>query len=65
MGMNFLAVMIGAALSGITYTALSGYFNQKGSPEYVWYFLAAHTALGIAILAGFTKIIGEFKEQEQ
>jgi POT family proton-dependent oligopeptide transporter len=65
MGMNFLAVMIGAALSGITYTALSGYFNAMGSPEYVWYVLAAHTLLGIIVLAGFTKIVGEFTEQEQ
>ncbi len=65
MGMNFLAVMIGSALSGITYTALSGYFNTIGSPEYVWYVLAAHTFLGIVVLAAFTKIIGEFKEQEQ
>lgn len=32
-GMNFLATMVGAALSGITYTRLSGFFNQKGSPE--------------------------------
>ena len=58
-------VMIGAALSGITYTALSGYFNAIGSPEYVWYVLAAHTLLGILVLAGFTKIVGEFSEQEQ
>jgi proton-dependent oligopeptide transporter, POT family len=65
MGMNFLAVMIGAALGGITYTPLSGYFNAKGSPEYVWYVLAAHSALGIIALTGYTRIIGEFKEQAQ
>jgi len=65
MGMNFLAVMIGAALSGVTYTALSGYYNRIGSPEYVWYILAGHTALGIAVLAGFAKLAGEFKEQER
>jgi proton-dependent oligopeptide transporter, POT family len=63
MGMNFLAVMIGAALGGITYTPLSGYFNAKGSPEYVWYVLAAHSAVGILTLAGYTKIIGQFEEQ--
>jgi MFS family permease len=63
MGMNFLAVMIGAALSGITYTRLSGHFNSQGSPEYIWYVLAGHSALGILALAGYTKIIGEFREQ--
>ena len=65
MGMNFLAVMIGAALGGITYTPLSGYFNAKGLPEYIWYVLAAHSALGIIALTGYTRIIGEFKEQAQ
>jgi proton-dependent oligopeptide transporter, POT family len=64
-GMNFLATMIGSLLSGFIYTGLSGYFNSMGSPEYLWYVLAGHTALGIVILAGFTKILGEFKEQQQ
>ncbi len=63
MGMNFLAVMIGAALSGITYTALSGYFNDIGTPEYVWYVLAFHSGVGILALSGYIKIVGEFKEQ--
>jgi proton-dependent oligopeptide transporter, POT family len=63
MGMNFLAVMIGAALSGVTYTRLSGYFNANGSPEYIWYVLAAHSALGIVALASYTAKMGEFKEQ--
>jgi dipeptide/tripeptide permease len=65
MGMNFLAVMIGAALSGITYTPLSGYFNDVGSPEYIWYILAAHSAVGILALSGYIKLVGEFKEQTQ
>ena len=65
MGMNFLATMIGATLSGITYTTLSGHFNEGGMPEYIWYILAAHTAIGIIVLAAFTRIIGEFKEQER
>jgi proton-dependent oligopeptide transporter, POT family len=65
MGMNFLAVMIGAALGGITYTPLSGYFNAKGSPEFVWYVLAAHSAVGIIALAGYTRLAGEFREQAQ
>jgi proton-dependent oligopeptide transporter, POT family len=63
MGMNFLAVMIGAALSGVTYTALSGYFSDAGSPEYVWYILAAHSALGILVLSGYIRIVGELNEQ--
>jgi POT family proton-dependent oligopeptide transporter len=65
MGMNFLAVMIGAAFSGITYTALSGYFNDTGTPEYVWYVLAIHSFVGILALSGYIKIVGEFKEQTQ
>jgi len=65
MGMNFLATMIGAAFSGVTYTALSGYFNDQGSPEYIWYVLAVHTAVGVLVLAAFTRLVGEFKEQER
>jgi len=64
MGMNFLATVIGS-FSGLIYTSLSGYFNRIGSPEYVWYVLAGHTALGILVLACFTRIVGEFKEQER
>jgi len=65
MGMNFLAIMIGAALSGVTYTSLSGYFNDMGRPDYVWYVLAAHTILAVVVLAGFTKMAGEIKELEE
>ena len=65
MGMNFLAIMIGAALSGVTYTSLSGYFNDMGRPGYVWYVLSAHTILAIFVLVGFTKLVGEFQEQEE
>ncbi len=65
MGMNFLAIMIGAALSGVTYTSLSGYFNDMGRPDYVWYVLSAHTILAIFVLVGFTKVVGEFQEQEE
>jgi dipeptide/tripeptide permease len=64
MGMNFLAVMIGAAFSGVTYTSLYGYFETLGSPEYVWYVLAAHTVLGIVVLQLFTRTAGEFQERE-
>ncbi len=63
MGMNFLAVMVGGGLSGI-YTALYGTFNDMGRPEYVWYTLGAHITLGILIIALYTKLAGEFKEQE-
>jgi xanthine/uracil permease len=65
MGMNFLAVMIGAALSGVTYTSLSGTFNDQGRPEYVWYVLGAHTLLAIVALALFTKATGEIKERSE
>ena len=57
--------MIGAALSGVTYTSLSGYFNDMGRPDYVWYVLSAHTILAIFVLVGFTKLVGEFQEQEE
>jgi POT family proton-dependent oligopeptide transporter len=65
MGMNFLAVMIGAALSGVTYTRLSGTFNDQGRPEYVWYVLGAHTLLAILALVLFTKATGEIREREE
>ncbi len=65
MGMNFLAVMIGAAFSGVTYTALYGHFEAGGNPEYVWYVLGAHTLLGIGVLALFTKVAGELEEREE
>ena len=65
MGMNFLAIMIGAALSGVTYTSLSGYFIDMGNPEYVWYTLAAHTFLAIIVLMIFGKVAGEFTEREE
>jgi hypothetical protein len=65
MGMNFLSVMIGAAFSGVTYTSLYGYFENKGNPEYVWYVLAVHTVLGILALQLFSKTAGEFQEQEE
>jgi len=65
MGMNFLAVMIGAALSGVTYTALSGTFNDQGNPEYIWYVLGVHTIVAIVVLMIFTKAAGEIKEREE
>jgi dipeptide/tripeptide permease len=65
MGSNFLAVAIGGALSGRTYTSLYGYFREMNQPEYVWYVLAAHLIVGIAVLILFMKVAGQFKEQEQ
>jgi len=65
MGMNFLAIMIGAAFSGVTYTSLYGRFEGMGNPEYVWYVLGAHSVLAIVALNLFTKLAGEFKEREE
>lgn len=65
MGTNFLAIMIGGALSGKTYTSLYGYFNNQGHPEYVWYTLGIHTIVGLILLFIFTRTLGEFKEQEE
>jgi dipeptide/tripeptide permease len=63
-GMIFLSVMIGAALSGVTYTSLYGYFESMGKPEYVWYVLGMHTLVGIVVLMLFTRVAGELQEQE-
>ena len=65
MGMNFLAVMVGAALSGVTYTSLWGTFEAGGHPEYVWYTLGAHTLLSIAVLVLFTRTAGALEEREE
>jgi proton-dependent oligopeptide transporter, POT family len=64
MGSNFLAVGIGGATSGVTYTTLYGYVKDLGHPEYVWYALAAHFVLAILVLSAFVKLFGEFREQE-
>jgi len=64
MGSNFLAVGIGGATSGIVYTSLYGYFSDMQHPEYVWFTLAAHFLLGVAVFYGFVRAAGEFKEQE-
>ena len=64
-GMHFLAVMLGGALSGVTYTTLYGLFNDMGHAEYVWFALALHTIAGIVLLTIFTRTAGEFREQER
>ena len=65
MGLNFLALLIGAFLSGVTYTTLYGVFLDKGHPEHIWYTLAGHFILGIAVFFIFIKFAGEFKEREE
>ena len=65
MGTNFLAVGIGGALSGVTYTSLYGYFSDLGHVEYVWYTLGAHQILGIALIFFYIKALGEFKELDK
>ncbi len=64
MGSNFLAVGIGGATSGVTYTTLYGHVKELGHPEYVWYVLAAHFVLAIVVLNVFVKVWGEFRERE-
>jgi proton-dependent oligopeptide transporter, POT family len=64
MGSNFLAVGIGGATSGVTYTSFYGYVRGLGHPEYVWYVLAAHYMLAIVVLTQFVKVFGEFREQQ-
>jgi dipeptide/tripeptide permease len=64
MGSNFLAVGLGGATSGVTYTTLYGHVKDLGHPEYVWYALAAHFVLAIVVLNAFVKLFGEFREQE-
>lgn len=64
MGTNFLAVFIGAVLSGL-YTGLMGRFEEASHPEYIMYTLALHTLLGILAIWIFTKTMGEFKERKE
>ena len=65
MGANFLAVGIGGATSGVTYTSLYGHFWNVGNPEYVWYTLAAHLIVAIFVMIAFQKLAGGFQEREE
>lgn len=65
MGTNFLAVFIGALLSGITYTIWMGRFEEAGHPEYVMYTLTGHMIIAILAIWIFTKTAGEFKELDK
>ena len=63
MGCNFLAIVVGS-LSGVIYTPLSGRFRDQGHPEYIWYTLGAHYLVGVLVFLAFSRLAGEFKEQE-
>lgn len=64
MGLVTASVAIGA-FSGFTYTPLYGYFEEMGRPDYVWYVLAVHLAVGMAVLAAYVKLTGGFKEVDE
>jgi len=64
MGTNFLAIFVGALLSGL-YTGLMGKFETMGHPEYVMYTLAAHLFIGIFVIFIYTKTLGSFKERTE
>jgi dipeptide/tripeptide permease len=65
MGTNFLSMGIGAALSGVVFTSLFGYFRNQGHPGYVWYVLAVTMLAGVAAILIFIAKAGEFKELDQ
>ena len=62
MGTNFLAIFVGALLSGL-YTGLLGKFESLGHPEYVMFTLAVHLLAGIIVIFAYTKTLGGFKER--
>jgi MFS family permease len=62
MGTNFLAIFVGALLSGL-YTGLMGRFETSGHPENVMFILSAHLIVGIIVIFIFTKTLGGFKER--
>ena len=65
MGLNFVALLIGAALSGVTYTSLYGAYLKMNHPEYIWYTAGGQLILGIFLILMFVKSAGEFKEREE
>ncbi len=66
MGMNFIALLVGASLSGVIYTStLYGVFEKMNHPEYTWYTLGGHLIVGIIVLYIYSKTAGKFKEQEE
>jgi POT family proton-dependent oligopeptide transporter len=64
MGSNFLATMIGGALSGFAYTDLYGHYNGTGNPQMVWYVMAVHMIVAAGVFWAFAKLVGEFGQQE-
>jgi len=60
MGANFLAVAVGA-FAGVLYTSLSGWFARGGHPEGVWYVLAGHMLLAVAVFLVFRKLAGDLE----
>jgi dipeptide/tripeptide permease len=64
MGTNFLAVFVGATLSGI-YTWLMGIYEASGHPEYIMYTLTVHTLLGILAIYLFIRKAGGFEERTE
>ncbi len=65
MGSNFLAIMIGAFLSGFSYTILYGILQKMGSAEFTWYIMAVHLIAGIIIINFFMRTGRELKEREE
>jgi dipeptide/tripeptide permease len=64
MGSYFLSLMIGGSTSGLVYTKLYGMFSRAGVPEKVWFLMAGHLALGLAVFWLFVRLAGEFREQQ-
>ncbi len=64
MGTNFLAIFVGAVLSGL-YTALMGKFEALGQPENIMFLLAGHLLVGIVVVLVFTKTLGSFSERNE
>lgn len=65
MGSNFLAIMIGAFLSGFTYTILYGVFQKMGYPDFTWYLIAIHLVVGVVLIYLFMRTGRELKEREE
>lgn len=65
MGSNFLAIMIGAFLSGFTYTILYGVFQKMGYPDFTWYLIAVHLVVGVVLIYLFMRTGHELKEREE
>jgi POT family proton-dependent oligopeptide transporter len=65
MGCNFIALLIGSALSGVTYTTLYGVYDQMDRPEFLWWTVAIHLLVGMLLISWFIKKAGGFKERSE